>query len=145
MTPHIWIMKSHNPKGRLTTWWAIHGKEIRNIAIVGIGCVLIGGFRFFDPVERVGYHTATVHSVTSVSSRTNARVRITARIAEDRIVPVTLRQFTTHVQVGDRICLIETRGSLRNQTYFGPARPSRCSDPNIVPLGIMAANESRTV
>jgi hypothetical protein len=123
---------------RLRLWFTIHGDELRNITIVALGCLIIGGARGFDPVHRVAYHTATVHSIASVASRYNPRVRIQAQVTPDRVVTVTLKGFATHVSTGDRICLVETRSLLRNRRAFSPARPSLCAMPRLVPLALIA-------
>ncbi|MHA6261672.1 hypothetical protein ACXYMO_00580 [Arenibacterium sp. CAU 1754] len=110
---------------RFRDFWIIHGKEVRTVSIVVVSCFAVAAFAF-EPVEKIGYERAVVEDFGVREGSKRPGVRLWVRTKNGRRRLLSSRAYMPDLRVGSEICLLRTRGKIRNVDYLRPALPSRC-------------------
>lgn len=111
---------------RFRQWLIPHGRDARAIAIICLGCAVIG-LVFFDPPKKVGYFEGEViyFGVRHSSKRPGARIQV--RLPDGRDVWADTRAYVPGLQKGARLCLLRTKGRVTGRIVHQIAQPSRCA------------------
>ena len=106
-------------------WLKVHYIELRNVTIVALGCIGLG-LLVLDPAEKVGYHAAQVEDYGIRHGSKRPGVQIFLRLEDGRRAILSSRAYNPALSRNAKICVLETRGTIRGGRYFQLALPSRC-------------------